>query len=179
MVVRKYSLLPSIPIDADRQRTSSSNQCSTCWVWRNKGIPLGAVTLLVTIRDYPQQITRDVTFLVVNCSSTYNAIIGRPTLNSWKTITSTYHLMIKFPKEYGLGKLRGDQVAACECYIAMLEMDDHLQTLRIEEQQTGAEIVKRLEEIPLDSSRSNRTTRIGTLASPTVHQELIAFLKEN
>ena len=40
-----------------------------------KVYPLGAVTLPVTIGDYPQQITRDVTFLVVDCSSAYNAII--------------------------------------------------------------------------------------------------------
>ena len=51
----------------------------------------------------------------------------------------------------------------------MLEMDDHLQTISIEEQWTGAESIERLEEIPLDSSRLDRTTRIGTLASPTVH----------
>ena len=44
--------------------------------------PLDAITLSVTVSDYPQQITKDVTFLVVNCSSTYNAILGRPTLNS-------------------------------------------------------------------------------------------------
>ena len=87
--------------------------------------PLGAVTLLVTVGDYPQQITRDVTFLVVDCSSAYNGILGRPTLNSWKATTLTYHLMIKFPTEYGIGELRGDQVAARECYIAMLEMEDH------------------------------------------------------
>ena len=41
-----------------------------------KVYPLGAITLPVTIGDYPQQITRDVTFLVVNYSSAYNAIIG-------------------------------------------------------------------------------------------------------
>jgi len=99
-----------------------------------KVYPLGAVTLLVTIGDYSQQITRDVTFLVVDCSSTYNAIIGRPTLNSWKAITSTYHLMIKFPTEYEVGELLGDQVATHKCYIVMLEMDDHLQTLSVEEQ---------------------------------------------
>ena len=81
--------------------------------------PLGAITLPVTVRDYPQQITKDVTFLVVDCSSVYNAMLERPTLNSWKAVTSTYHLMIKFPIEYGVGEVRGDQVAACECYIAM------------------------------------------------------------
>ena len=44
--------------------------------------PLGAITLSITVEDYPQQITKDVTFLIVNCSSTYNAILGRLTLNS-------------------------------------------------------------------------------------------------
>ena len=82
--------------------------------------------LPVVVGDYPQQITKDVTFLVVDCSSTYNAILGRPTLNSWKAVTSTYHLMIKFPIKCGVGKVRGNQVAARECYIAMLEMDDHI-----------------------------------------------------
>ena len=71
-------------------------------------LPLGAVTLSVMVGDYPQQIAKNVTFLVVNYSSTYNAIVGRPTLNSWKAVTSTYHLMIKFPTDYGVGELRGD-----------------------------------------------------------------------
>ena len=87
--------------------------------------PLGAVTLPMTVGDYPQQITKDVTFLVVDCLFTHNAIMGRHTLNSWKVETSTYHLMIKFPTEYGVGEVRGDQVAVRECYIAMLKMDDH------------------------------------------------------
>ena len=39
-------------------------------------LPLGAITLSVVVGDYPQQITKDVTFLVVDCSSTYNAILG-------------------------------------------------------------------------------------------------------
>ena len=61
----------------------------------------------------------------------------------------------------------------------MLEMDDHVQTMNIEEQQTMAEPIERLEEILLDNSRPDRTTRIGTLASPMVHQALTTFLKEN
>ena len=87
--------------------------------------PLGAVTLSVIVGDYPQQIMKDVTFLVINYSSTNNTILGHPTLNSWKAVTSTYHLMIKFPTEYGVGEVRGDQLATRECYIAVLEMDDH------------------------------------------------------
>ena len=37
--------------------------------------PLGTVTLSVIVGDYLQQITKDVTFLVVGCSSAYNAIL--------------------------------------------------------------------------------------------------------
>ena len=65
-----------------------------------------AVTLPMTVGDYPQQITKDVTFLVINYSSAYNAILDRPTLNSWKEITSTYHLMVKFPTKYEVRKVR-------------------------------------------------------------------------
>lgn len=89
-----------------------------------KVLPLGALTLAVTASDYPQQITKEVTFLVVDCSSAYNAILEWPTLNSWKTVTSTYHLTIKFPTKYGVRELRGNQIAVRECYIAMLEMED-------------------------------------------------------
>ena len=41
-----------------------------------KVFPIKTITLLVTIGTYYQQLTKDVSFLVVDCSSTYNAIIG-------------------------------------------------------------------------------------------------------
>ena len=131
------------------------------------------------VGDYPQQITKDVTFLIIDCSFVYNAILGRPTLNSWKAVTSTFHLMIKFPTKYGVGEVLGDQVATRECYIAMLEMDDHLQTMSIEEQWMVAKPVEGLEEVLLDDSRPEQMTRIGILASSPVHQALTIFLREN
>ena len=130
--------------------------------------PLGAVTLSVTVGDYPQQITRDVTFLVVDCSSAYNAILRRPTLNSWNAVTSTYHMMIKFPTDYGVGELRGSQMAALECYVAMMEMEDQIQALNIEECRTVTEPTEKLKEITLDSFNPGRTTKIGTLANPAI-----------
>ena len=92
-------------------------------------------------------------------------------------VTSTYHLMIKFPTEYGVGEVRGDQVVACECYITMLEMDDHLQTVyrrTMDSSRTGE-----LEKVLLDDSMPRRTMRIGTLASPPVRQALKTFLRKN
>ena len=87
--------------------------------------------------------------------------------------------MIKFPTNYGVRELRRNQVAARECYIAMLEMDDHQQTMCIGEQRAVAKSVKELEEATFDDSRPERTTIMGMLASWPVHQALTAFLKDN
>ena len=87
--------------------------------------------------------------------------------------------MIKFPTEYGIGELRGDQMAARECYISMLEMEDHQQTICIEDQRTIAESVEELEKVTLDELRLEQTTRMGTLASQPISQAFAAFLKMN
>ena len=97
-----YSAFQQMRID--RARLIPTNASLVGFVG-TRVLPLGAITLSVTVGDYPQQITKDVTFLVVDCSSVYNGILRRPTLNSWKAATSTYHLMIKFPIEYGIGEL--------------------------------------------------------------------------
>ena len=107
----------------DRERLTPTN-APLMRFGGTKVFPLGAITLVVTAGDYLQQITKEITFLVVDCSSAYNAILGRPTLNSWKAVTSTYHLMIEFLTKYRVGELQGNQVAARECFIAMLEMED-------------------------------------------------------
>ena len=70
-------------------------------------------------------------------------------------------------------------MTARECYIAMLEMDDHLQTLSIKEQRMVAELVEGLEEILLDHSKPEQMTRISTFASPPIRQALATFLREN
>ena len=67
--------------------------------------PVGTIILPVVVGAYPQQITKDVNFLMVDCSFSYNAIIERPTLNSWKAVTSTYHLSVKFPTNYEVGQV--------------------------------------------------------------------------
>ena len=87
--------------------------------------------------------------------------------------------MIKFVTEYGVGEVRGDQMGARERYIAMLEMDDHLQTMNIEKQRAVVEPVEGLEEILLNNFRPEWTTRIGTIASPPIRQALTSFLRED
>ena len=69
------------------------------------------------------------------------------------------------PYDYGVGELHRNQVAMRECYITMLEMDEHQQIMCIGEQWAVAEPVEELEEVILDNSRPKRTTRVGMLAS--------------
>ena len=95
--------------------------------------PVGTITLPVVVGAYSQQIAKEVNFLVVDCLSSYNAIIGWPISNSWKVVTSIYHLFVKFPTEYDIGQVQGDQLAARECYLAMLAMDEHVQTMNIKQ----------------------------------------------
>ena len=51
--------------------------------------------------------------------------------------------------------------------------------MNIEKQRIVVELIERLEEILLDDSKLDRTTKIGTLTSSMVRQALITFLKEN
>uniref|UniRef100_A0A2N9FT66 Uncharacterized protein n=1 Tax=Fagus sylvatica TaxID=28930 RepID=A0A2N9FT66_FAGSY len=105
----------------------------------DKICPVGIVTLPIMVGTHPKTVSKTVDFLVVNCPSAYNAIIGRPTLNRLRAVTSTYHLLLKFPTEHGIGEVRGDQVAARECYLASLGSGGQNQTMSIEEQKGSSE----------------------------------------
>ena len=109
----------------------------------------------------------------------YNAIIGRLTLNSWKVVASTYHLSVKFPTYYKLGQVQRDQLAANECYLAMLAMDEHIQTMSIDERRITTEPTEALEDIPLDKSNPKKFTRIGTSMEMKMKQDLVHFLKKS
>ncbi|XP_059670930.1 uncharacterized protein LOC132316475 [Cornus florida] len=52
----------------------------------DKVYPLGAVTLPITAGAHPKQVTVIVDFLVEDCPSLYNIILGRTTLNTMKAI---------------------------------------------------------------------------------------------
>ena len=70
--------------------------------------------------------------------------------HNWKAVTSTYHLLVKFPTEYGVGQVQEDQLAAKECYLAMLAMDKQVQKMSIEERRDVAKPIEALENISLD-----------------------------
>uniref|UniRef100_A0A2N9FJX9 Uncharacterized protein n=1 Tax=Fagus sylvatica TaxID=28930 RepID=A0A2N9FJX9_FAGSY len=145
----------------------------------DKICPVGIVTLPIMVGTHPKTVSKTVDFLVVNCPSAYNAIIGRPTLNRLRAVTSTYHLLLKFPTEHGIGEVRGDQVAARECYLASLGSGGQNQTMSIEEQKVLVKPSGELATIELEEGRPERTTKIGADLPPKIRESLVQFLKEN
>ncbi|KAL5834621.1 hypothetical protein ACOSQ4_014118 [Xanthoceras sorbifolium] len=55
-------------------------------------------------------------FLIIDCPTTYNAVLGRLSLNDLQVITSTKHLTLKFPTLTGVGSVYGEQKVARSCY---------------------------------------------------------------
>ncbi|CAL1395599.1 unnamed protein product [Linum trigynum] len=70
---------------------------------------LGILPLHVRIGNGDQTTETLVNFHVVNCSSAYNGILGRPFLHKARAVPSTFHLKLKFPTLSGVGCVRRDQ----------------------------------------------------------------------
>ena len=78
----------------------------------------GIIHLLVTFGTPGGiEVVRMVPFLVVDQELPYKLIIGRPTLIRLRAITSTNHLLVKFPTEEGIGIMAGDESQARICYV--------------------------------------------------------------
>ena len=69
-------------------------------------LPLVSVQQVLTLGDPPCQATTTVRFLIVDAPSTYNMLVGRPSLNAIGAIPSAYHMVIKFPTTNGVGMVR-------------------------------------------------------------------------
>ena len=105
---------------------------------------------------------------MVNCPSSYNVIIGKPTLNRWKAATSTYYLKVKFPTRNYVGEVRGDQVLARECYQAVLAAKEN-HTWMIEEKKEKKEEV--LETVELVYGNPMKNTRVGITMSANMKKK--------
>ena len=88
-------------------------------------------------------------------------------------VTSTYHLSIKFPTEHRVGQVQGDQLAARECYLAMLAMDEQVQAMNIEEKRVVAEPTEALEDISLDEDNPDSCTKVGADLEEKIKKDLI------
>ena len=87
-------------------------------------LPLGSIQLVLTLGEPPCQATMTARFLIIDAPSTYNMLLGRPSLNAIKVVPSAYHMIIKFPTVHGVRTVRGDQWVARECYTASMKQKE-------------------------------------------------------
>ena len=85
-------------------------------------VPIGQISLPLTIGGTDRHATTLTDFLIVDCPSTYNIVFGRPTRNDLDLITSTRSLTVKFPTPNGVGCVRGEQHLVRRCYENVIKM---------------------------------------------------------
>ena len=74
--------------------------------------PRGVINLLLQLGNGDNYITKDVEFIVVNCFSPYNIILGRNTIWMFDMSISMPRLKVKFPTPTGAGVCATGQEAA-------------------------------------------------------------------
>ena len=149
----------------------------------DKVLPLGSIQLVLTLGDPPCEATMVVRFLIVDAPSTYNMLLGRPSLNTIKAIPSAYHMMIKFPTKSGVGMVRGHQQVARECYSASVKQkavdNIYLDELDMrDEVNTRPKPSEELEPVPLDDNPEH-LAYIGSKLAEDLISLLSHILKQN
>nr|XP_025665327.1 uncharacterized protein LOC112764025 [Arachis hypogaea] len=156
---------------------------------------LGSAWLQTTLGEQPLSITQDIQYLVVDCFSPYNVILGRPFLNRFAAIVSTYHLCVKFPvQDNVVATIHGDLQEARQCYNVSLKPIRRNTETRINSIQSGAPNLTELDpradfqERPLPNedlqkvaltSDPAKFTFIGTSMKNEVRTKIISFLCAN
>ena len=79
---------------------------------------------IINLPTYAVGMNQTFTYHVMDCPSSYNAILGRPWLHKMKAVPSTLHQKIKFDTPWGVRQIRGDQLASRECYQATLKISN-------------------------------------------------------
>ncbi|XP_074297565.1 uncharacterized protein LOC141628304 [Silene latifolia] len=119
----------------------------------------------VVIPTFAGGVNKQVRYLVIDGSSTYNVILGRPWIHEMKAIPSTYHQSLKFPTPWGVQELRGHQEEARDCY------KDALKPI--------ASPPAELDELHLDAQNPDRTVLVGEDCTGSIRQQLLDFLRTN
>nr|XP_027102744.1 uncharacterized protein LOC113723988 [Coffea arabica] len=147
--------------------------------------PEGMITLMVTVGVSPRCRTVPVNFTVVKEPSSYNIILGRPTLNALRAVCSTLHLSMKFPTPDGVAEVLGDPEVARACYIATLKGKEKLvaQTTCLEpweplEKGERLETDEGLTELPVRLDQPEPTVKVGTCLGDSIRDSLQSLLEE-
>ena len=81
---------------------------------------LGEIVLPISVGP----VTSLVPLIVIDETSSFNAILGRTWIHAMKALPSSYHQMLSFQTPLGQIDIRGDQKAAKTCYEVKQQKDD-------------------------------------------------------
>nr|XP_016436723.1 PREDICTED: uncharacterized protein LOC107762840 [Nicotiana tabacum] len=66
----------------------------------------------ITLVTFVEGVVKDTKFQVRDTDMAYNMILGRPWIHDMDVVPSTFHQVIKFPSQWGIRQIRGDQQAS-------------------------------------------------------------------
>ena len=139
--------------------------------------PVGINSLSLTAGTAPKVSTMMVDFLVVDRLSAYNVIIGQLGLNKLRATTLTFHLMMKFPTEKGVGEVKGDQLATRRCYnISMKKVSDLTTLIVALDTEAKGEPAAPLEEVVVGEGK---VLQVRTCLTQEIREGLVDFLYRN
>ncbi|GAV80410.1 hypothetical protein CFOL_v3_23871, partial [Cephalotus follicularis] len=144
--------------------------------------PLGSINLSVVAGTAPRQTQVEMTFLVVDIPSPYNAIVGRPCLNLMEAIVSTRHLLMKFPTRFGVREVRGDQQATRQCYRTAISDKGKDKVLPIANVELRGDVepecpqpVEDVLQVPMEEGDNEKVFQVGSQLGEEEKGELITF----
>ncbi|KAL0444230.1 UNVERIFIED_CONTAM: hypothetical protein Slati_2145700 [Sesamum latifolium] len=162
--------------------------------------PRGMVSLPLTMGTGTTRKTCILKFLVIDVPSAYNVILGRPTLNTFQAVISTYHMKIKFPTPGGVGEVQGDHLQSRKCYIEAVRKGQKRNSDKVHkgvppskkgkeavavgtpeeaEAPTKVQPAEELLNIEIIPGSPDKTTRIGSHMNEKTKEEIILCLQCN
>ncbi|XP_021827603.1 uncharacterized protein LOC110768210 [Prunus avium] len=162
--------------------------------------PLGHMHLTLSMGTHPRCASTTTSFVVVDCPTSYNVILGRPALVGLDATVSHKCLMLKFPTPGGVGCVRGSQSTARTCYASSVKLKTKLyrktfsltsgqehpvpaKTLELDPREgidpVNLKPVEELEKVAVYPDQPERFLQIGTKMTTVIREPLVKFLKAN
>ncbi|KNA23113.1 hypothetical protein SOVF_027740, partial [Spinacia oleracea] len=126
--------------------------------------PIGSILLPASVGLPPVIKEVVIRFIIVANLTTFNIILGRPTLNDLKAVIVPHLLLVKFVGSNGrVGSLYGNQQLARDCYLSTLEPTAWGASPKGKEKAKPPASRRKTREIPTEHNAERRPEPVGAL----------------